>query len=301
VKNLLGYVLIGVIKLLSRVSLARAQATGQWLGRRMMKKRTRAREVARVNIGLCYPELSAAEQNSLVEQSLLHSGMTGAEMGPMWGYSHERLMGMIRSVHNGELFDDAIAANEGVLLMVPHLGNWEIISTYAASRARVTAMYRPAKMKSFNDWMVGRREAVGANMVPTTKGGVEALFQILREGGVAGFLPDQEPKPERGVFAPFMDVETLTPNLPHQMIQESGCRVVFAFAERLENAAGFDIHFLDAEPDQYSADPVVAATAMNTTIARGVAQCPAQYQWTYKRFKRRPDGGMNPYKEAGVP
>ncbi|MEC8443443.1 MAG: lauroyl acyltransferase, partial [Pseudomonadota bacterium] len=123
-KNLLGYVLIGVIKLLSRVSLARAQATGQWLGRRMMKKRTRAREVARVNIGLCYPELSAAEQNSLVEQSLQHSGMTGAEMGPMWGYSHERLMGMIRSVHNGELFDDAIAANEGVLLMVPHLGNW---------------------------------------------------------------------------------------------------------------------------------------------------------------------------------
>ena len=293
--------MIGVIRLMSLASLATAQGVGRRVGGLLWRRRTRSREVARTNLTLCYPDKSAAEVNDMVHETLLHNGMTGAEMGVMWGYEPERLLGLIRTIHNGELLDELIAGDKGVLLMVPHLGNWEIISTYAASRCQITAMYRPAKMKPFSDWMVKRREIVGANMVPTTGEGVRTLFSLLNEGRVVGFLPDQEPKRERGVFADFMGVPTLTPNLPHQMIQETGCQVVFAFAERLPDAGGFDLHFLKAEPGQYDPDPVVAATAMNTTIARCIEACPAQYQWTYKRFKRRPEKVRNPYKEAGVP
>lgn len=300
-KNLIGYLMISVIHLMSYVSLTSAQRVGRGIGRVMMARRTRSREVTRVNLSLCYPEQSETEREQMIRDVLMQSGMTGAEMGPMWGYTQDKLMGMIRTIHNEHLYDEVLSSGKGVLLMVPHLGNWEIISTYAAHKSEITAMYRPAKIKSFNDWMVTRRKAVGANMVATTGEGVRALFDILKRGGVVGFLPDQEPKRERGVFAPFMGVETLTPNLPHQLIQDTGCKVIFAFAKRLPNSQGFDLHFVSPEPKQYDADQVVAASAMNSAIATCIEQCPSQYQWTYKRFKRRPEGEISPYNAAGVP
>src|SRR5690606_41155593 len=57
-----------------------------------------------------------------------------------------------------------------------------------------------------------------------------------------------------------------------------------------------------ASDDIYSDDARTSATAMNEAIERCVAVCPAQYQWTYKRFKTSPDseGGINRYKNAGV-
>lgn len=301
VKTLIGYAMIGLVKLLGYVPLSVAQAMGRAVGLVLYRRRTRTREVARVNLSLTYPELTPAERETLLRDTLLENGMIGGEMGPMWGYSAKKGLGLIRQVHGEELLDEALASGKGVMLMAPHLGNWEIINNYMATKAPITIMYRPAKIKIFNDWMVARREAVGCHLVPTTRDGVMALFRLLKQGQVIGMLPDQEPKPERGVFAPFMGVETLTPKLPHELLQKTGALTLFAFAERLPAAQGFAIHLVRPGDGIYDADPRVSAMAMNATIERCVEHCPAQYQWTYKRFKRRPDGARDPYKEARVP
>ena len=69
-----------------------------------------------------------------------------------------------------------------------------------------------------------------------------------------------------------------------------------AFAERLPNGAGYDIH-LRAAPDGISDTNLrVACTALN----RGVEDCVRiafdQYQWHYKRYSIRPAGSCEtPY------
>lgn len=300
-KNLLGYLMIAAIKLLGLVSFPTAQSVGRMIGKRLARKRTRSREVARVNLAMCYPDKSQDERDALLYDTLIQNGMTGGEIGPMWGYSAQKLAKMVRKVHNRHLLDAALADKRGLLLMSPHLGNWELINAWLADITPVTIMYRPAKVKSFNDWMVSRRERIGCDLVPTTGNGVQVLFQTLKAGRVVGFLPDQEPKPARGVFAPFMGVETLTPTLPQQMIRETGCQVLYIFARRLPDADGFDMHIMNSLPEQADPDPRISATAMNQAIEDCVAICPDQYQWTYKRFKRRPNGEPNPYKVANVP
>lgn len=293
--------MIGLVKLLSFVPLSVAQAMGRAVGLMLYRRRTRTREVARVNLSMTYPELTPAERETLLRDTLLENGMIGGEMGPMWGYSKEKNLALIHKIHGMELLTEALHSGKGMMLMAPHLGNWEIINNFVATKTPITVMFRPAKIKVFNDWMLTRREAVGSHLVPTTRDGVMTLFTSLRQGKVIGLLPDQEPKPERGVFAPFMGIETLTPKLPHELLQKTGALALFAFAERLPAAQGFNIHFVRPDDGIYDADPRVSATAMNATIERCVARCPAQYQWTYKRFKTRPNGGNNPYKEAGVP
>jgi len=301
VGSLLGYLAIGIVKLLGMISLSRAQQIGVLIGNRLAKKRTRTREVARVNLGIAYPDMNETEREELLRSTMVESGKILAESGPMWGYESEQGAALIKKVHGEELFDELIAQPGGSILFAPHLGNWEIINNYVAhKKTDITIMYRPMKMPSFNSWMVKRRELVGCKLVPTTRQGVMGLFDTLNRGELVGFLPDQEPRLQSGVYAPFMGRTTLTPKLPHEMLQKTGAKALYAFAKRLPDAEGFELYFLKPDEDLYSEDLEVSATSMNRGIAQCIEICPDQYQWGYKRFKRHPDQ-PNPYKAAKVP
>lgn len=293
----MGYLYIGLIKLMGLVPFSVAQRFGRWIGKKAMARPTRLREVAKVNIALTYPQLNTAEQEELVRQTLQETGMSGAEMGAMWGAGPEKGRNLVRKIHNLEVFTDAINSHRGVLLCVPHLGNWETLNHIATMYANLTAMYRPAKNKVLDRWMRNSRQKTGGLLVPTTSSGVKAMFKALEDGHVAGILPDQEPKPRSGVFAPFMGVDTLTPKLPHELLKRTKAVAVFGFAKRLPNTEGFEVYFLEPDDEIYSDDAVTSAAAMNRTIERMIAIAPAQYQWTYKRFRRRPNDAENPYKK----
>lgn len=294
----MGYLFIGLIKLMGLVPFSAAQRFGRWIGKQAMKRPTRLREVAKVNVALTHPHLSAQEQEDLVRESLLETGMSGAEMGAMWGAGPEKGRNLVRKVHNEEILTNAIASGRGVLLSAPHLGNWEVMNHIATMYANVTAMYRPAKNKVFDQWMRTSRQKTGGLLVPTTSAGVKAMFKALENGHVAGILPDQEPKPRSGVFAPFMGISTLTPKLPHELLKRTNAIAVFGFAKRLPNAEGFEVYFFEPDEGIYSDDLETSAAAMNSTIERMITFAPTQYQWTYKRFRRRPNEEENPYKNT---
>ena len=116
---------------------------------------------------------------------------------------------------------------------------------------------------------------------------------------MVGKLPDQEPDDRSGgVFAPFMGIQAFSPKLVTRLISKTGAMVVAGFAERLPNGEGFNIHFIDADEGIYSREDIEAVTAMNRTVETLVSMAPEQYQWEYKRFKRRPKGEKKLYKAS---
>lgn len=293
----MGYIFIGLIKLMALVPFRAAQRFGAWVGRRIYKRPTsRMHHVSKVNIARVYPDLSEKEQQQLIYSSLQHTGMSGAEMGTMWGAAPNKGRDLVRKVHNLHILTDAIASGRGVLLSAPHLGNWEIMNHIATMHATVTAMYRPTKNKTLDNWMRTSRQKTGGLLVPTSRDGVKAMFDALEKGHLAGILPDQSPKLRSGVFAPFMGIETLTTKLPHDLLTKTGAYAVFGFAERLPNGGGFDVHFFAGDEEIYSSDLRTSARAMNRTIEKMIAVAPEQYQWSYKRFKTRPEGEADFYK-----
>lgn len=301
-KALFGYLVIGLLKLMALMPLAGAQVVGRMMGHLLLLRRSRSREVARVNLKLVYPDKTPVERESLMRDAVLHTGMSGAEMGTFWGASPAKGRALVRQVHGLDVMQQALAQQDkGVLICVPHLGNWEILNHYVTTLTPVTAMYRPAKNKVLDAWMLKSREETGIHLVPTTRDGVHTMFAELAARKVVGILPDQEPKPKSGVFANFMGQPTLTPQLPYQLLQHAPATVVFGFAKRLPKGKGFELYFLPADPEIYDADAERSCAAMNRGIADCIALCPEQYQWTYKRFKRRPEGIAEPYKAARVP
>lgn len=289
------FVIAGTLRLVSLLPLGAAQLIGKWLGLLAWQLNGRARKTTDTNISICFPEMSSEQQRQLSRNSMAHTGMTAAEIPLMWEWPVEKCLGMIKETQGLELVDEALASGKGLILLAPHLGNWELVGLFFSSRYKMAALYSPPHIKEFEEYMIRVRGRLGSELVRGDRKGLLRLMTILREGGVAGILPDQSPRGKTNAFAPFFGLEVRTMTLVNKLMQKTGANVLVAYAERLPDGSGFRMVVTEAEPGNGDADIVAGATALNQSVEKVVRMAPEQYQWEYKRFRHRPPGNPNPY------
>jgi KDO2-lipid IV(A) lauroyltransferase len=227
--------------------------------------------------------------------SLRETARTLLETALVWRGSRERLLGQVRGVQGEELFERALEGGHGVIIASPHLGSWEFIGQYLQSRHPLTCMYKPPRHPAVDSLMLAGRTHLGMALAPTDAGGIRTLLAALKRGEQIGILPDQDPKEGAGVFAPFFGIATKTMTLLPKLAARSGATVLVAYAERLAWGRGYRIHFLPVDRAVNGKDELAAVTALNRAVEQAIRQCPAQYQWSYKRFRSRPEGEASLY------
>lgn len=282
------WLVVRLFKLLALLPLPISRAIGSFVGHLLWFTKSRAAKITLINIQLCFPELSAREQRLLAHQSLLETGKTAAEAGAIWRNSWAWLQARIVAVVGEDLLRTKLGEGNGLLVLAPHHGNWEVVAPYLASIAPLTAMYQPLKSAAMDALVLSGRSKLDINMAPTNRKGVMLLLRALQQGKIVGILPDQVPDQDAsGGVAPFFGQPALTISLIHGLLQRTGCQVVSVFAERV--ADGFKIRVLDVDPSIYSEDQLVSLTGLNASVEACVRCAPAQYQWEYKRFRRLPE------------
>ncbi|HHQ41681.1 MAG TPA: lipid A biosynthesis acyltransferase [Chromatiales bacterium] len=252
----------------------------------------RARVVAERNVALCLPQLDPERRAAVVRASLRHAARAYLEAPGLWRLSPPALARRVAAVEGEAALAGPLAAGRGVLLLVPHLGSWELVGLWCSARWPMTSLYRP------QHWAVDRyirraRERHGARLLPAGTAGVRGLYQSLREGRLVGMLPDHVPR-TGGVFAPFFGEPALTTTLPARLLARTGAAAVVGCALRLPGGR-YRLRFVPAPPALAATDPAEAAAALNAAIAALIESAPEQYLWTYKRFKARPPGAAPVY------
>ena len=287
------------LRLAGKLSLRMAQRIGRVLGTLSWWFPSRSKKVTTANINLCFPELDEAKRQRLIRSSLRHTGQTFLEIPLMWEWPVERCIALIREVEGLELIDQALEKGKGVVLLAPHLGNWELVGIYFSSRYQMAALYSPPHLPDFEDYMIRVRERAGSVLVRGDRRGLARMVGILRDGGIAGILPDQSPHRNSGyAYGPFFGIEVRTMTLASKMIARSGAASFTAFAERLKDGEGFRLVIRPTAPGIDSKDPEEAVSALNLSVEKCVREIPEQYQWEYKRFRHRTPGEINPYNPA---
>jgi KDO2-lipid IV(A) lauroyltransferase len=282
-----------LLRLISLLPLRIAHGIGWLVGHAMIRIPNKQRRNALINIRLCHPELTEEQARAFRDRSFIAYGKTYAEIAYLWQRPVARVLGLVRGATGLDLLERR--EGEGLIVLSPHLGAWELAGLYLSTLGPTTTLYRAQPV---GDRLVRRaRGRGGAQLVPTDQHGIRRLLQTLRQGGYVGILPDQQPKAARGsVFAPFFAVPALTMLLVSRLARKTGSRVVFLFAERLPKAKGFHLHCIPAPEGIAAGDDVTAATALNLGVERCIRVCPEQYVWAYKRFRSRPDGSPHPYR-----
>lgn len=283
------YALLTMVRVFSWLSLGRAQRVGAWLGGVLWRINARPARIARENLVRCFPDLDEDERARLGRASLEESGKFIGESGVVSVWEKPRWLALVNRVSGWERFDEAAAAGRGVLIFSPHFGSWELLNLYVGSRVDLTVLYEPPKLPALNPVFQRVRARSGSNMVPTDAAGIRAVYKALRQGRVAGLLPDQVPEPTAGLIAPFFGQPALTMTFAHRLIRATNPVVVFCHARRLPDAKGYDIVVELAPQAVHDEDPLLCATAINEAVEQIIRADPAQYQWAYKRFKQPRD------------
>jgi KDO2-lipid IV(A) lauroyltransferase len=267
--------------------LSWARTLGKFIAAVLFRIDTEAVRVTRATLESCFPGLSHEHQERLAKNSLEHTAMLAMESGMLWHWSPERCARLWESIAGAEIIESALERGRGVLVLVPHFGNWEVLSLYLG-RWGYACLYDRPRITGLEAPMLAARSRTGGTLYPLGSKGIKAVLSTLRRGGVVALLPDQVPDAQGGIYAPFYSRPALTMTLSQRLLRATGAMPVIGAAIR--TGGGFSLVFEPGPAALADEDPLIAATTLNKSTEALIEKDIPQYQWEYRRFKRPPAG-----------
>jgi Kdo2-lipid IVA lauroyltransferase/acyltransferase len=290
-----GALIVGFLRLFALLPWSMVQRLGALIGWLMWKLPNRSREVARINLAHCFPELDDERREHLLRDCLQQIGKIFTESACAWIWPADKTLQLVKEVEGLEVLEQALASGKGVVGITSHLGNWEVLNHFYCAQCKPVIFYRPPKLKAVDELLQKQRVQLGNRVAPSTREGIISVIKEVRRGGSVGIPADPEPSENSGVFVPFFATQALTSKFVPGMLTGGKAVGVFLHALRLEDGSGFRV-ILEAAPDEmYSEDINVAVASMSRMIESYVRRWPTQYMWTMKRFKKRPAGEVRWY------
>jgi KDO2-lipid IV(A) lauroyltransferase len=92
------------------------------------------------------------------------------------------------------------------------------------------------------------------------------------------------PQEGEGVWADFFGRPAYTMTLPAKLAQMGDATIIVTYAERLPHGKGYLIRFVPFT-DRLEGTAAQQARTINAAMEQLIARAPAQYFWSYNRYK----------------
>jgi KDO2-lipid IV(A) lauroyltransferase len=189
----------------------------------------RGKRVVRLeaNLRRVCPKATEEELAALVKAGMRTYMRYWKESFRMSEWSHDRIRASFapEGVH---LIDEARDAGRGIILALPHMGNWDLAGAWIVLRgypfATVAERLKPEKLF---DAFVAYREGLGMEVLPLTGGAntLATLAKRLRAGSMVCLVGDRDLSAS-GVRVRFMDEATRMPAGPAALAVQTGAALL---------------------------------------------------------------------------
>lgn len=277
--------LLLLFRLLALVPLSVLHAIGRMAGRVVYALPGKYRERIQANT-----RQAGYTDPAFAREVAAQAGAMITELPKVW-LRNEECLGKVVS-DDLAVVEQALAEGKGIIYLTPHLGCFEITARYLIRRGPITVMYRPPRKAFLAPVMENARSTSGMKAVPANLQGVREFVRALKRGEAVGMLPDQVPAQGDGVWAPFFGRPAFTMTLAGKLAAQTGVAVIMMAGERLPRGKGWRIHYLRL-PEPFPKDAQAQALLINQTMETMIRRFPAQYLWSYKRYKQ-PAGAPPP-------
>lgn len=269
-------------------------ALGRGVGNLAYRLAPSRRRIAQTNIGLCFPELSASEQQALVRRTFHSNGIGLIETAFAWFGDVEQLRDRV-SLEGREHVEQALAGGRGVILLGGHFTTLDLGGALLSLFLEVDVTYREQSNRVFNYFMLRARDRLYGNAFDRSE--IRSMLRSLKRNRPVWYAPDQDYGRRHSVFAPFFGVPAASITATARFAEMSGAPVVPISHFRSDDDRRYLVRFhppLAGFPD---ADPVQSATLVNRWLEEAIREFPDQYMWLHRRFKTRPEGEPGFYKK----
>lgn len=276
---------IGLMKLLTLLPYPVQLQIGKALGLLLHKVARERRHIVEVNIGLCFPQKSAHEQQALVRQTFIDNGIGLMETMIAWFRAPDFLLSRTH-FHGLEKVTAAQSEGRGVMLLGAHYSMLDLAGALFSNRIRVNVSYRPQDNPVMNYLMERGRARLYDECF--TRKDIRAFIRTLKNAEVLWYAQDQDFGRKNSIFVDFFGIPAATITATSRIAKAGNALVMpITYFRRADNS-GYDITVHDPLPVP-SGDDVEDARLANAFLEEQLRQHPSQYLWLHKRFKTRPD------------
>lgn len=215
-------------------------------------------------------------------RAVSEAGKSMFELPFIWFAQPKRVL-KTAHIEDWEIAQQILDQHQGAIFLTPHLGCFEITAQVIATKIPLTALYRTHRKKALQPLLEQARSRHNLILLPANLTGVRNMLKTLKKGMPVGLLPDQAPQQGEGVWADFFGRPAYTMTLPSKLQRVTGAPIILAYAKRLSLGRGFVVRFVPFTPTQSDVTP---ERAINQAMEELIAECPAQYLWSYNRYKK---------------
>lgn len=266
---------------------------GKLLGLLMYHLARSRRHICEVNIAICFPELSAAEQQKLVRQTFMSNGIGVMEIGLGWCRRASDFRSKLK-INGLENLQAAKAQGKGVLLVSAHFATIEFAGSLMSLQDRINVTYRQHKNPLFDALMKRGRLRNFDHVVERKE--VRRAFRVLQQGHVLWYAADQDYGPKHSVFADFFGRPAASITATTTFARFNNSPVIFLSHYRRNNGEYYELNFSKALENYPTGDEVEDVRRINTLLEAAIREAPDQYIWLHRRFKTQPEGVPDPYR-----
>ena len=254
------------------------------------------RHITLTNLRLCMPELSEAERIGIARRHFQAYSRSVWERGILWWASEARLNRLIK-VEPGPVPVEEMTSRPTILLC-PHFVCLDVAGASIAMVASASSMYVQQKNASFDQVLRAGRARFKPVKLFTRQDGIKPILRALRDKLPYFMLPDMDFGEKDAEFVPFFGVEAATLTATARIAAATGAQVMPVIATFLPDYQGWRVKFYPVWDNYPGPDMVAATRRMNEFIEERVREAPAEYFWTHKRFKTRPNGEPSLYRRS---
>jgi KDO2-lipid IV(A) lauroyltransferase len=234
--NVLEYVAYTAAEVaLGMMSAETAFALGELIGRIAYRLPHSYLQIVRRNLRLAYRnELSPEEIEDLVERVYERNGANIASTIRISRLTDEKIA-KLTEVVNKDLIQEAASADRGIVFVIPHMGNWELLAQAKELFTNIDPpIHRGSHYRPLNNPLMDRkiqdlRRRNGTRLFSKLTS-LHSFIAFLRERGSIGILSDQRVK-KRGVTCDFFGLPTDCSPTPALLAKRSGAMLIALHCE----------------------------------------------------------------------
>ncbi len=258
------------------------------------------RRIARTNLTIAFPELTAAEHNRIALESFKSVARNLLEISRMPGLDREQIARL--APYHPEFgmnnYERARTFGKSILFLTGHFSAWELLPTAHALHGHpLSFLTRPLDNTPLERYLHRVREAAG-NTVIYKKNSARHILAALKTGRDVGILMDQNTFLQEGVFADLFGLPAATSTSVALLALRTDSPVIPGYLSPKSDGT-YVIKFLPpvdlVRTGDTTRDIALNTGTFNRILEAIIREQPETWLWGHMRWKYRPEGDPDLY------
>ncbi|MGY8851578.1 MAG: LpxL/LpxP family Kdo(2)-lipid IV(A) lauroyl/palmitoleoyl acyltransferase [Pseudomonadales bacterium] len=276
---------IALAFVLTRLPQTTRRRLARLLGRGAVYLAPRRVRIARVNLGLCFPDLTPEAHTQLLQANLRSTAEGLIETGTTWLHPEKLKDLTVRFIGLEHL--DRTETDPGILIIGMHFATLDLAGALLSRQRPFNVMYKTNKNPVL-EWLMQRGRGHHFKQA-LDQHNIRGVIRNLKAGNRLWYAPDQDYGRQNAVFAPFFGMPAATTTAANRIARLTGAKVVFMSHYRHADGS-YSVVIKTPETPFPTQSDLEDTSLINRQIQHAINDAPEQYWWVHRRFKSTEHG-----------